>query len=89
MGVQDNDELRLMKQRVLEQARRVSPNGIRSLDLILDADHNQAIFRLEVASPEHRAALLACFGCIEVGPAMYFKRPLPAKRSVPDHPLAA
>ncbi len=71
------DELDIMKQRVLEQARRMSARGVRSLDLIPDAERREVIFRLEPESELDRARFLSCFGGVEVGSAMYFRRPLP------------
>ena len=79
------DELEVMKQRVLDQAKQVGRHGVKSLDLIPDAEHQQVIFRLELQSSLDRARFLSCFGGIEVGHAMYFKRPLPAA----PHPVAA
>jgi len=78
MCAQYTDELEAMKQSVLDQARQVSTHGVKSLDLIPDAEHQQVIFRLELQSPLDRARFLSCFGGIEVGRAMYFRRPLPA-----------
>ncbi len=77
MRADPSDELDLMKQRVLEQAKRMSPRGVRSLDLIPDPEHREVIFRLEAESDADRARLLSCFGGVEVGSAMYFRRPLP------------
>ncbi len=77
MSAPYTDELEVMKQRVLDQARRVSTHGVKSLDLIPDAEHQQVIFRVELQSPLDRARFLCCFGGVEVGAAMYFRRPLP------------